>query len=286
MGSRANFKTSPAPEAYHYNPYSKENCYTDVAATYPGQAPSFAEAAPVKEQPQVSVLHTQLTGLVSFLPYPTESYPVHETDMPKEEMCRVFLGQLPYRVTPMQLSWLLDMIAPGSGLYHMETIVKKVGVRGKRLPTGCVHASAHPDQVDYMIECLSWRVLFDDSGIWFAQDANEQYHLSNYCTAMKHNEHMRFRDRPYQPVVMQRATSKFSSEAFRPRQISGNNTPTHQSFAGSMSSVASCPPTPPHFVTPPASPSYNYGGYHRYYEQAACSPQQQHHYEYDASQVW
>lgn len=191
---------SPAAPAYCHNPYSVDSSKLAV------EMPMYAAAAfPQAHVP--GILHTSLCGIVNFIPYPTETYPVHQTTTPREHLTRVFVGQLPYRVTEMQLSWLCDTIAPGAHLFGMETIIKKTGIKGKRLPTGCVHAFAHPEDVDYLIQALSFRVLFDDVGIWFAADDQQVEALQEYCATMKHNEGLRFRDRPYQPVVVQFAVS-------------------------------------------------------------------------------
>jgi len=248
-------KASPPAEgaAYTYNPYDTQNCRYEVPSQYNTPAAydaygNYAAAAPADEYPaadqqedparDTAVLHPQLQGYVTFIPYPSDSHPVPEQDMPREQLTRVFLGQLPYRVTHMQLAWLCDTIAPGTALFGIETIMKKTGMKGKRLPTGCIHALTRPEHVDYLIACLSHRVLFDDCGIWFAQNADEQAQLQSYCDMMKHNEHMRFRDRPYQPVVVQMATSNYGN-----RQMTATSTPPRR-FSPASSVTSSPPPSP------------------------------------------
>lgn len=233
--------TSPAAPVYRYNPYSNDCCKQAVELN-----PAAAAYAPAHGP---AVLHTALYGLVDFIPYPSETYPIHQTATPREHLVRVFVGQLPYRVTEMQLSWLCDTIATGAHLYNMETIVKKTGIKGKRLPTGCVHAFAHPEDVDFLVAALSFRVLFDDVGIWYASDDAQMAALHEYCNAMKHNEVMRFRDRPYQPVVVQFATS--------------HNGPRHHGSSTPPPAGVSTPPLTPHAAAySPAPAAWNYAPHH------------------------
>lgn len=231
---------SPAAPAYRHNPYSNDCSKLTVEV-----APVAAAFAPAHGP---GVLHTRLYGLVDFIPYPSETYPVHQTDIPREHLTRVFVGQLPYRVTEMQLSWLCDTIAPGAHLYGMETIVKKTGIKGKRLPTGCIHAFAHPEDVDYLIAALSFRVLFDDVGIWYAADEQQVQALHEYCTEMKRAEAMRFRDRPYQPVVVQFAVS--------------HNGPRHYGSSTPPPAGVSTPPLTPQAAAYSPAPAWNYAPYH------------------------
>lgn len=238
---------APSTFAYCHNPYSNDNSKlpVEIAPTAAAYAPAHAPG----------ILHTSLFGLVDFIPYPAETYPVHQTTTPREHLTRVFVGQLPYRVTEMQLSWLCDTIAPGAHLFGMETIVKKTGIKGKRLPTGCIHAFAHPEDVDYLIQALSFRVLFDDVGIWFAADDAQVEALQNYCTAMKHNEGMRFRDRPYQPVVVQFAVS--------------HNGPRHHGSSTPPPAGVSTPPLTPHAAAYSPAAAWGYAPHHHHHGAAA-----------------
>ena len=56
---------------------------------------------------------------------------------------------------------------------------------------------------------LHKRLLVDDTGVWYASNKEEQEVLDEYTRAMKKDRSLRFRDRPYDTVVTQFATSRF-----------------------------------------------------------------------------
>lgn len=154
-----------------------------------------------------------LEGRVSFIPYPTEEFvnpnkEVHH--VPSEgHMSRVFLGQLPYQVTDMQLDWLCFTFGNGGAVHFPERITKHDPMRGCKVPTGCIHAYADNDNVTQMLNQMHKRILVDDTGVWFAGDANEQSTLNDYCMMMKNDRTKRYQNRPYDTVVAQFATSSF-----------------------------------------------------------------------------
>lgn len=155
-------------------------------------------------------LHTQMANKVSFLPYPDEEFYAPAPTLPKEQMSRVFIGQLPYAVTDMQLQWLCSTFGNGVTVHHAERIVKHdTGKTGAKIPTGCIHAYCHPDQVEGLMNGMHKRLLIDDTGVWYAQNDSELEALCAYTSTMKKDRSKRPHNRPYDTVVAQLATSTY-----------------------------------------------------------------------------
>jgi hypothetical protein len=195
VGSSADSVSSGAPVSPSTASWS-----SDCNTVHPHRAPRLSHGT----------LHRALRRRVSFVPYPCESLVAIAPPMPtKEGMARVFIGQLPYQVTDMQLAWLCYTFGNGVPVFFPERIVKHDAVRGTKLPTGCVHAYCNPDAVDALMSGLHKRLLIDDTGVWYATNPAEQEVLSEYCGAMKKDRNLRYPHRPYDTVVAQTATSTF-----------------------------------------------------------------------------
>lgn len=158
-----------------------------------------------------STLHRALDGCVTYVQDP-QWFEMPVAPMPKSDMARLFLGQLPYFVTPMQVAWMVLELAR---LPVFETeCIKRWGANHSQpalaqQPKGCVHTYCLPQHRDAIIAALHRRVLVDDGGVWFAEDAAQKEALEAYCAQMKQDKSLRFRDRPYQPLVVQDAVSTF-----------------------------------------------------------------------------
>jgi len=155
-------------------------------------------------------LHGALHGHVSFLPFPTESFAIPQTSCPREKMTRLFIGQLPYDFTDMELSWLVFHVCGGHAVFHIERIVRW---RAGRKPSGCVHAYCFPADADALLVGLNDRLLFDDTGVWVSRNETEMRHLGRYCAAMKADPTLRPTQCPSQPVTAQLATSDYKLRA-------------------------------------------------------------------------
>jgi len=158
--------------------------------------------------PPAGTRHPTLWGRVSFVPYPTGEFRAPTPPPEDAELVRVFIGQLPYFVTDMQLSWLCHAFGGGSAVVYPERIMKKQP-NGERLPTGCIHAYATPEAVEIMALGMHKRMLVDDTGVWHADSQDEAEFLGDYVAAMKQDRGMRVPGRPYDSVVVQMATSTY-----------------------------------------------------------------------------
>jgi len=153
--------------------------------------------------------HTSLWGRVSFVPYPASEFRApHAPDCDESELVRVFIGQLPYFVTDMQLAWLCHTFGGGSAVMYPERIMKRQP-SGERLPTGCIHAYTSPAAVEAMAAGMHKRMLVDDTGVWHAQTHDEFEVLKAYIGTMKVNKQARVPNRPYDSIVVQLAVSTF-----------------------------------------------------------------------------
>lgn len=159
-------------------------------------------------------LHTDLQGVVNFVPYPTKSdaVPLLIPTMAKCNMTRLFVGQLPYGTTMEQLQWTVYE-ASHCGVFYTETIHNWTGDKHSK---GCVHTYCDPAQADYILKRLHRHVLIDDTGVWIAETDEEYAALEGYCAKMKLDKTKRFHQRPCQPVVAQRATSTFVPQPRHP----------------------------------------------------------------------
>jgi len=164
-------------------------------------------AAPSSQMPE-GTRHTSLWGRVSFVPYPSTEFHAPAPKYDDHDLVRVFIGQLPYFVTDMQLSWLCHTFGGGSVVMYPERIMKRQP-SGERLPTGCIHAYATPEMVEAMAAGMHKRMLVDDTGVWHAQTNEEFDVLKVYIGTMKVNKNARVPNRPYDSVVVQLAVSTF-----------------------------------------------------------------------------
>jgi hypothetical protein len=196
--SATNIMAASAPVAnslfYSYNPYNPQ-C-SIVIRPRPSQLPR-------------GTLHLELENRVSFIPYPTEEFVAVPPSLPKTDMVRVFIGQMPYQVTDMQLQWLCNTFGRGGAVYFPERIMKRDETRGSKVPTGCIHAYGDPKIYDDLMSGMHKRLLIDDTGVWYAKTAEETAYLNEYCHQLKQDRRRRFPNRPYDTVVVQHATSTY-----------------------------------------------------------------------------
>ena len=161
--------------------------------------------------PPAGTLHQELMTVVDFCKYPTRAFPLtpESESPPKEEMVRMFIGQLPYNVTDMQLGWMAYAFGGGVQLHHFERITKLDRTKRKQLPTGCFHFYVEPQYVDSLMVGVHKKLLVDDTGIWVAKDEKQDRILKTYSEQMKNDRTKRFEGRPYGTVVIQHSTSSF-----------------------------------------------------------------------------
>jgi len=148
--------------------------------------------------------HTSLSGFVPHVPFPTEAFVPPTTQAPKDQLSRIFIGQLPYNATDMEICWLFWHFA-GIPVFHIERIVQW---RKNRQPSGCVHAYVFErDRIAVM--SLDHTLLFDDCGVWVAETSPQRRQLEDYCSFLSDHRESRPFQRPYQMVRVQEAVSTY-----------------------------------------------------------------------------
>ena len=158
------------------------------------------------------VEHVDLRDRLQFRPLlPSKMEPA--LPAPKTELTRLFIGQLPYDVTPSDVCDIVQLCTGGKQVYGAEIIVKFN--HGVRTPTGCSHAYCYPDDADTIIAAMNKRVLVDTCGAWTAKTEAEAEVLKGYCNHIKKDRSRRFPNLPCDSVVVQLAMSQF-----KPRQPS------------------------------------------------------------------
>jgi hypothetical protein len=183
---------------YRHTPYDDER---STFVTFNSEQPSDTPPA------GAGTLHRQLQGYVHFIPYPSESFAVvPPTDYELYFMTsKVFLGQLPLQVTEMQLVWICALFGVRVALPQRITRT----VDGEKRPTGGVHVYCAPQDFALLQQNLHKRLLFDDSGLWFAASEEQKHALDSYVDFLHHNKKLRKPGRPYGSVVVQAAQSTF-----------------------------------------------------------------------------
>jgi hypothetical protein len=227
----SNYDQSAQTQQYHggsgaHNYYNQSYDQSDNEQQ---REPSFEQqrhqaALPVyTRQPPQYTLHTQLCGRMNFALYPKVAFESLEPTLPKHQLVRMFIGQLPYNVTEMQLAWILYTFGAGANMYHFERITKTDHSKGGiKVPTGCFHCHLEAEQVAPLLKFLNDRLLVDDTGIWVTDTAEERSLLARYCHGMKLDKTRRFQGRPYGTVVAQVATSTFDPDTFTPGKFAGS----------------------------------------------------------------
>jgi hypothetical protein len=239
---------------FRHNPYDLE-----TAVSYdelPGHTPSSRSESPAADTVvPAGALHVRLAGLVNFEPYPAVSRESAMVHFGKELCCRLFVGQIPYGAPASQIEWMVQ-VATGCRVYFTEPIHRWTSSRS---PKGCAHTYCLPGDVDTIVQLLHRRMLVDDSGVWIAADEHQQHRLEEYCAALKADKALRHRDRPYQPVVVEGATSNFvPRRASPPPQPSAQQPhgmpPLYMDFVHAETAVLPPEPPPQEFLPP----SYRY----------------------------
>jgi hypothetical protein len=197
---------------------TRHNPYRPTSQAAPAPAADIVATADFQQDrsqyssPPQGTVHHQLWGHVGFHAYPTQAFipPAHDdfADPRETGTVRIFLGQLPYAVTPMQVHWIAYYFAGGTVLHEVEAIVKRYP-NGTRQPAGCVHATVSRTGFDAMLAGIHKRILFDDTGVWLAGTPPEEAALEAYLSTAWRQ--MRFKTLPHSPVVVQEATSRVAA---------------------------------------------------------------------------
>jgi len=251
---------------FRHNPYDAvaSVAYEDEPLNNSSNSRSESPAGTIQQVDFENTLHKSLMGVVNFEPFPTTAANRANPMLPftKKDCCRLFIGQIPYGSPAAQVEWMV-FTATGRHVYFTETIQRWTGSRS---PKGCAHTYCLPADRDAIIAMLHRRVLVDDTGVWVAADNQQCAGLEVYCGRMKTDKTMRFRDRPYQPMVVEEATSDFVPRRPSPAPQEMNEVPAFppqyeefvhaQGFAPELPQYDDIVVPPPHYEEMIFPPQY------------------------------
>lgn len=121
-------------------------------------------------------IHEELRGLVDYYAFHSNLPPPPYIPCGRHHMVRLFIGQLPYAVTPAQVVFAIGIVTGGYPVYHVEHVVKRTT---GAVAVGCVYAYCLEGHADAIVQC-SKLLLFDGSGVWCASNPSQQLELENY----------------------------------------------------------------------------------------------------------
>jgi hypothetical protein len=147
------------------------------------------------------VFHKALWGKVDYCQFPEMALPPAPPAIPKENMQRLFLGQLPYDITEENLNYALGLLVQCSVYFH-ERIIK----RGKK--TGCLHAYCAPE-VLHQLRSATHSVVFDEGGFWWPSSDYQSECLTAHIATLSGDASLRPLGLPYQTMTVEEATSTF-----------------------------------------------------------------------------
>jgi hypothetical protein len=187
--------------------YTYSHCPYDLERSCLVEYQPREAAASAPELPR-GTLHPMLRGHVCFVPFEAdEGLGAATGAAPEQATTRVFIGQLPFDVSAARIQWMCQAVA-GCAVASPQRIVRTVC--GVRQPTGGVHVFCDEQQLAVLQQNLHKRVLVDDTGLWFAATAAQKICLDSYVAYLHANRDARRAGRPYDSVVVQRATSSFA----------------------------------------------------------------------------
>lgn len=206
---------------------------TSVASSLsPSSYESFPSRVPF-------MTHEALLGVVSFSPFPEflEDIPKPVAPCGKNQMVRLFIGQLPFAVTDAQIDFAIATATGGCHVYFVERIVNwKKG----RTPTGCIHA--HCLEIDFLrITRVNQQVLFDSDGVWVPTSPQQHSDMADYIRSVSAEKKGKRCNVPHQAITVERANSTY----IRDENFAVNSFPARYS-AASLSATATAS-EPAHF---------------------------------------
>lgn len=203
-----------------YSPCPTEPCRLEPEVEPRRQLPDPSTSSDC--EPPAGTLHGELWGLLGFTPYPAERFdPPLSADREAFEqsrkglgeggegvdIVRIFIGQVPYFVSEMELAWIIHTFSGGRSVICPERILKRNPSTGIRKPTGCLHAFTTREGLAAMVRYMHKQLLIDDTGVWYCRSEEECVVLADYCNMMKADIRSRPWNRPYDSIVVQEADS-------------------------------------------------------------------------------
>ena len=123
---------------------------------------------------------------------------------------KMFFGHLWSRLPTGSLQWLLDTLVRDDGsnkVYGAQLHFNKEGWF-----RGCLHASVITPSAHEVMYRLHKRVLFDHTGIWYAETDEQRASMNRYCehlrTMPQHLRHQKLNGLPCNPIACEMAANE------------------------------------------------------------------------------
>lgn len=156
---------------------------------------------------QKIVVHKDLVGKATYIPFTDFQPPPAMPQHPHTELSCLFMGQLPFNVSPEMIVWLVHRFAqrPVYNVEHALRLVHTVSRGPVRLPSGCARAYCHSEDRDHIVDCLHERLLCDAGGVWMAATPAEVEAIRAYCQHLRMVARDRARGFPYRVITVEPA---------------------------------------------------------------------------------
>jgi len=215
------FDNKASGSKWSHHPYSLKFCFTvyddNHAAMFsesPLAAPCDASCGPdtaseysehdlslVKMPAPQQLVHAPLHGFVEFYPFPANFRAVPAPPSVHAALKPIFIGQIPLGITEECLCWVFQYFT-GKHVFGIEFIQKQSQRQDRR---GCVHAMCLEEDWP-VIATLHERLLYDESGVWVAEGAEQKHHLRTHCDSRRGGAAQNL---PRHPMGVEAARSKF-----------------------------------------------------------------------------
>jgi hypothetical protein len=192
---------------------------------------NYAEVAKTILPP--GTLRVGLLGKVPFIPFPAhvmDRSRIRDAAPPlsqrPESLVQLFVGQLPFKVTDAMICWVCEEFAESEVLF-----IERITQENSR--KGCMQIYVDDSDADFIITAVNKRMILDTTGVWHAQNAEQQVAIEQHCQ----DERNRFKGHPFRPVVVERATSTYVRRRNAPR--SRSRSPPPAMYEGGVADASS-----------------------------------------------
>jgi hypothetical protein len=151
-----------------------------------------------------SSFYDALSPSVPFFDYQTAGPTISRERAEHMGLVRLFVGQVPYRLEPGHVAWMLEMLS-GRRVPLVEKIVRWTA---NQKPCGCFHVHVLPADVDALLQ-VDQTVLCEAEVLWVARTPAERIVLEEHCRYLKTNHSARTPLMPYQLMTVQPARSDY-----------------------------------------------------------------------------
>ena len=200
-----------------YEDYQQED-YSQEAPRRPVIPPQPRYNGMLAPRDASQVANPELIGWLPFIEYTSQAL---DTELPTAAQFgdahaygvtrpqKMFFGHLWSRLPTGSIQWLLDALVRNgpNKVYGAQLHFNKEGWF-----RGCLHASVITPSAHEVMYRLHKRVLFDHTGIWYAETDDQMVMLEEYCRRLRqmpqHLRHQKLQSLPCNPVACELARNE------------------------------------------------------------------------------